>query len=389
MNRMRTRSLFSSLCVITAVVAVATGAQASGRGSAAGSIWSIVPSPNRGSDFNRLNAVSAASASDVWAVGLARRAPSAQYRTLIERFDGTAWHLAASPSVGSSTNELNAVDAESSNDVWAVGQEFSGAADRTLALHFDGTTWAVVPTPNVGPGTNRLTGVAARSPTDVWAVGSSVNPVPAPLAMHFDGTSWTVVPAPDPVGGGFFTAVAAVSADDVWAVGGVGDDGDASLAEHWNGTAWKIVPTPPSIFEDSLTSVVAGSSNDVWAVGNKGSSTLTEHWNGTAWSMVSSPNPLPTSKGNNFLTAVVELSPTDVWAIGATLDFTLGELERTMTMRFDGSAWHVVRSPNLGTGSDLLLGATSPGPGQVTAVGSFRPTFGGIDRTLAMATVQG
>ena len=62
--------------------------------------------------------------------------------------------------------------------------------------------------------------------------------------------------------------------------------------------------------------MAAVSSSDVWAVGSQGSRTLTEHWDGTRWSVVTSPNPLPTTKGNNFLTSVTTVSSGDVWAVG-------------------------------------------------------------------------
>jgi hypothetical protein len=125
----------------------------------------------------------------------------------------------------------------------------------------------------------------------------------------------------------------------------------------------------------------------VWAVGSRGSQTLTEHWNGTSWGIVPSPNPLPTTKGNNFLTGVTAVSSNDVWAVGSTLDFTQGGLEQTMTMNWDGSAWAVVASPNQGAGSNLLLGADSPGGGVVFAAGSFQGST--TSRTLVLRTTDG
>jgi hypothetical protein len=197
------------------------------------------------------------------------------------------------------------------------------------------------------------------------------------------------VPTPTPLGGGTLASVAAVSSNDVWAVGAVGDGDDAALAEHWNGSAWSIVPTPGILGDALFASVTVVSASDVWAAGSQGSKTLTEHWNGSAWSIVSSPNPLPTTKGNNFLTGVTALSSTDVWAVGSTLDFTLGELEQTVTLHWDGANWSVVGSPNRGTGSNLLEGVDSPGTGLVFAAGTFRQGFAGTNRTLVLETTQG
>ncbi len=74
--------------------------------------------------------------------------------------------------------------------------------------------------------------------------------------------------------------------------------------------------------------------------------------------------------------------------MGSTLDFTLGGLEQTMTLHWDGSAWTVAASPNQGTGSNLLLGADSPGGCVVVAAGSFQGS-GGTSGTLVLRTTDG
>jgi hypothetical protein len=359
-----------------------------GAGASVSATWTIQRSPNRSSDFNELTGIATISASDVWGVGTFRGPGSPAFKTLIEHFDGTSWRAVQSPNVGTSDNELNAVTATSSSDVWTVGFEFNGAAERTLIQHWNGTQWSTVSSPNVGSGSNDLRGAAAISSSDAWAVGEIFGLVPSTLAEHWNGTAWSIVPSPTPVGGAFFTSVVAVTSNDVWALGGTGDDGDATLAEHWDGTAWSIVSTPQILSESFFSSGVAISTSDVWAVGSQGSRTLTEHWDGTAWSIVPSPDPLPTSKGNNFLTGVTALGNSDVWAVGATLDFTLGELERTVIEHWDGVAWSVSASPNQGPGSNLLQGVDNPG-GVVFAAGTFRQGFAGVNRTLVMETTQG
>jgi hypothetical protein len=367
-----------------------TGTASASRGTGlVGGIWTIQPTQNRSQDFNQLSAITTITASDAWAVGTFRGPGSPAYRTLIERFDGTSWRAVPSPNKGTSNNELNGVAADSSTDAWAVGFTFAGGADRTLVERWNGAAWSLVASPNVGSGSNELRGVVAISPTDAWAVGQSLGPNRSTLAEHWDGTVWTVVPTPNPPGGGTLASVAAVSSSDVWAVGAVGDGDDATLAELWDGTSWSIVATPPIVGDALFSSVSVGSASDVWAVGSQGSRTLTEHWNGGTWSRVGSPNPLPTSKGNNFLTGVTSLSATDAWAVGATLDFTLGELEQTLTLHWDGAAWAVVSSPNQGPGSNLLQGVDSPGGSSVFAAGTFRRGFAGPNRTLALETNQG
>ena len=56
---------------------------------------------------------------------------------------------------------------------------------------------------------------------------------------------------------------------------------------------WNVIPSPGSSGFPILYAVT-GSGNDVWAVGEHGDGsraiTLTMHWDGGAWSVVPSPN---------------------------------------------------------------------------------------------------
>jgi hypothetical protein len=354
---------------------------------AAGTTWTIQSTPNRSTDFNQLSAIAANTASDVWAVGTFRGPSSNAFRTLIEHFDGTKWRAIKSPNKGTLSNGLNGVSADSSTDAWAVGSREGRAAERTLTERWNGIKWSVVASPNVGSSSNALRGVSAISPTDAWAVGA-VGFTSATLAEHWDGTSWTVQHTPSLPGGGAFWSVAAVSSSDAWAVGALGDGDDGTLAEHWNGTSWSIVSTPDIAGDARFNSVTAISSSDVWAVGSQGGRTLTEHWNGISWSIMPSPSPVPWTRGTNFLAGVTAVSTNDVWAVGRTLDFTLGSLEQTLILHWDGAAWTEVASPNQGRGSNRLLGTDSAGGGVVFATGSFQGSSG-TSRTLVLRTTNG
>jgi hypothetical protein len=136
-----------------------------------GTEWSVVPSPNVGTDSNTLRDVTAISSNDVWAVG--------DYydnnligRTLVMHWDGTDWTVIPSPNVGSNHNVLHGVEAVSTNDVWAVGwYGVDVVGSQTLVMHWDGETWSVVPSPNQGTRENQLRAVSFLSADDVWAVG--------------------------------------------------------------------------------------------------------------------------------------------------------------------------------------------------------------------------
>jgi anti-sigma factor RsiW len=160
-----------------------------------GTRWSIAPSPDEvsvppNSAFstvsasNILNAVSAVSADDIWAVGSAYgNAP----HMLAEHWNGTRWSIVATPAIGStpyfdpdnpdggSHGGFRGVVAISANDVWAVGfGYFARGSSNTLIEHWNGTTWLIAPSPKGHYHQNWLNGVAAVSGGDIWAVGSDL-----------------------------------------------------------------------------------------------------------------------------------------------------------------------------------------------------------------------
>src|ERR1051326_1460737 len=76
----------------------------------------------------------------------------------------------------------------SAGETWAVGSNTSqGTANRTLVERFDGTAWSVVSAPDQGSGNNSLNDVS-MIPGAGWAVGYAQNGPYQPLALHWDGT---------------------------------------------------------------------------------------------------------------------------------------------------------------------------------------------------------
>jgi hypothetical protein len=215
-----------------------------------GSGWSVVPSYSFGSLDNVLAGVSAASATDAWAVGTYYPPSSGVLATLAEHFDGSRWTAYPLPNVGVQENVLLAVSMPSSGSAWAVGYYVNGHfTQQALSEHFDGNVWSVVPTQNPGALQNILFGVSAISDSDVWAVGAEQdsNGVWHTLTEHFDGSVWSVVLAVD-VGssGNHFYAVKANASNDVYAVGQSASVGfpNTALVEHWDGRKWSVVASP-------------------------------------------------------------------------------------------------------------------------------------------------
>jgi hypothetical protein len=78
--------------------------------------------------------------------------------------------------------QLTAISAASRSDIWAVGTAGPEGSPRTLTAHWDGIRWQIVPSPNplgfgdglLGIG-ERLFGVVAITANEAWAVGALLN----------------------------------------------------------------------------------------------------------------------------------------------------------------------------------------------------------------------
>ena len=190
---------------------------------------------------------------------------------------------------------LHGVAMLSPTEGWAVGGSGPGAdADltHTLIARWDGSTWRAVPSPNPGTTTNQLDAVTARASDDVWAVGHTTSKGPAQaLVLHWDGKEWTQVPTPDLVGGIELLDVAVVSPSSVWAVGTSVPDQTVgtpwrqlAVILHWDGSAWKSL-LPEQVVVTQMSGVTALSETNVWFAGyaklpGGPENAHVEHWDG-------------------------------------------------------------------------------------------------------------
>ncbi len=187
--------------------------------------WTVVNSPVApSSSDNFLSAVTASGKNNVWAVGYDYTIDQTTSRTLIEHWNGTQWTVVASPNTGTQNNQLRGVTAVSANDVWAVGFYLnSTGAVRTLTMYWNGTHWAIGTSANANSTVNQLIGVTALSATNVWAVGYSFtsHDVKQTLIEHWNGSKWSVVSSPNAsTGDNQLNAVTKVpGTTQAWAVG--------------------------------------------------------------------------------------------------------------------------------------------------------------------------
>jgi hypothetical protein len=252
---------------------------------------------------------------------------------------------------------------------------------------------ASLKSPNPSSTDNELNGVSADSATDAWAVGFYRDSTgrARPLIVRWDGTAWSQVTSPTPQG--FFTlaAVSAVSPTDVWAVGSVDNNADVqrSLIMHWNGTAWSRVKSPnQGPGQNVLRGVSAVSATSAWVAGEYDTTTgavrdVILRWNGTAWSRVKSPEP-----GADSEFAGVSAKPgAGAWAVGSWRRTHTSEV-KSLTVRWNGRVWSKVKSPSpppAGMGSAEPNAVSTVSPTAAFAAGAILPNlFRSTVKTLAM-----
>ena len=371
--------------------------------------WRIVSSPPPSGTNSSLNAVAAASANDVWAVGSYYSADGSVEYTLIEHFDGSAWSIVSSPNATAS-DYLQGVVALAANNVWAVGASYDSVSGNHAALiaHYDGSAWSIASSPTLS-GDAVLYAIAADAANDIWAVGSyftSSSGSTVPLTEHFDGTSWSVVSAPGVSGDDSFYGVSVVSGQ-AFAAGASGGAPTVTLAEHYVSGSWTIMTTPnvatrgtptparragtqrltsprvaprTRIHPNSgtggaiLEGIAAISPTDVWAVGLTagvfGSNNLIEHWDGSAWSIVPpGSNPMPT---DSFGVAAVP-GATTLWAVGGAGPYI---------QQWLGSVWQSATVAAPANSSSELLAVAAVSAANAWAVGYSSDITSGLSQTL-------
>lgn len=324
--------------------------------------WAVVASPNpAGAKFSRLFGVGCQSASSCFAVGNQYFPASRSGKTLIERWNGKAWSIVASPNpaAGWANPQLNGVSCTATACL-AVGLKSFTSSDccQTFAQRWDGTAWSTVPTPNLtGSRYSRLDAVSCRATLGCVAVGGfATTGVFMTLVERWNGTSFSVVASPNHTDLGEGDQLASVSCPSAtsceaagsWFLGG--DGKPATLIERWNGTQWSIVTSndPPRSYAE-LHGMSCAAATNCTAVGDyfapppngfNGSKTLIERWNGTAWSIVASPN------------AGADSSLATLKCVNATTCFAAGHGSaasgawNALIERWNGTTWKVVVNAN-------------------------------------------
>jgi hypothetical protein len=294
--------------------------------------WSVASAPNPGSQ-DRLDDVSASSASNVWAVGT-YIGPADSLAPLLLHWNGRRWTESAMFYLGLTT--MSAVSVVTANDAWAVG-DIGNSTNRdqsTFMLRWNGKHWNQVSSPNPGP-VDDLDDVAALSARNAWAVGQyctarcgSLAPELRGLVLHWNGTKWSksALPVKDTQ---MISAIAVLSPTSAWATGLEGFPNTRPLILHWNGQKWSSVTSPYVV----PAALAFGSADDGWGIGT-GSSM---RWNGRKWQLANVPAP-----DTSVFSGASAGQPADVWAVGSyctsACDSSAPRID-TLAMQWNGRTW--------------------------------------------------
>jgi hypothetical protein len=165
-----------------------------------GSSWTVQTTPNPGSsDPVVLDSVSCQSTTSCFAVGQYNQ--SGLDKTLVERWNGTAWSIMASPNpVSSNAVHLTGIACPGTGSCFATGFYNAGATTNTLIEQMSGTTWTVVTSPNPGGSTDaELNGLACPTLTDCFAIGKyTAGGVSLSLVEQLISGTWTIISSPNP-----------------------------------------------------------------------------------------------------------------------------------------------------------------------------------------------
>src|SRR5262249_36940410 len=138
-----------------------------------GTKWSVVATPTPNSDDVALFSVSCTTATNCLSVGYFT-STSGTDAPLAQRWNGSAWSIVPAPNPKGSDSYLNAVSCVSATSCTAVGSSYPATGPgRTLVERWNGSGWTVAASPNpVGAGDSYLSGVRCKSATSCTAVGA-------------------------------------------------------------------------------------------------------------------------------------------------------------------------------------------------------------------------
>ncbi len=280
-NRADDNSSLSGVAAVSANDVWAVGMSFHGRSSRSsiplvehwdGKSWHVVPSPTGLTGNGTLLRLTVISKNNIWAVGSFNDVSLRTYPFIVH-WDGMNWHMVSlRGSAGSIVGLLYDVGAATANDIWAIGMGRNEGEKQMhgLVMHWNGSQWQSELTSSAASKIALLDSISVLSAQDLWTTGFDSNW--HPLIEHWDGRHWNSVVLPGPWAG-TNTSITAVSANDIWVLGGArgSDQVRHILILHWNGKSWRQVSLPALQLPDSLPNTFADgmavSGGQIWIVG--------------------------------------------------------------------------------------------------------------------------
>ena len=265
-----------------------------------GKRWRTSRAPSVGA----INAVSATSSKNVWAVGMAGAL----------HWNGRRWTRIGAPSLG--LNYLTDVVTVARADVWAIGDD---AQTNAVVAHWNGYRW------RIARRTRRATHAAldGRSARDIWVLATEVD-TSGIAGLHRTGAQWQPLRPRVATANTRFEAIRDISQRDVWIAGEADneDETGAVVAERWDGSRWASPETLTSWPRLSFNTVtgLAGRDDNLWLGGYgfnaRGRNVpLTLHRDPSGWAFV---------RGADIDAGIfaVGVAGRRAWAVGSTSDHT-------------------------------------------------------------------
>ena len=178
----------------------------------------------------------------------------------------STWSIVSSPNVGTDNNYLDGVACVSSSFCTAVGWYGNGSGtSQTLIEAWNGSNWSIVSSPNGGPGNNLLSGVSCLSSKSCTAVGYESDRT---LIESLNGVRWSIVPSPSSAPPNILYGVSCISFKSLKSCTAVGGHaGGQTLIESKKANKWSIVSSPSTGSDSTLIGVACLSSGSCTTVG--------------------------------------------------------------------------------------------------------------------------
>ncbi|MBA3552005.1 MAG: hypothetical protein H0W27_03920 [Actinobacteria bacterium] len=152
-----------------------------------GSEWAMQRTPDV-SEPALLSGITAVDGDDIWAAGWSEADAGRLAEPLVEHWDGRKWRVSETPHP-SAYGVLSGISAASATDVWAVGFFIKDQREQVLVEHWDGQEWSVARADEPESAINAgLQDVSTLPDGRSWAVGLSYKPngMRRTLAMRKD-----------------------------------------------------------------------------------------------------------------------------------------------------------------------------------------------------------